>query len=177
MFAPFWMDKQLHYRLVPAISRISEQRPSTSVRSAGPANIQGIGEVEISVQRPLYGARKITLKQAYYSSGFPTSLVSLKAANKAGILWDQTISALVQNGQIWGEIQDLFEQYVLEYNPIDQKEVALVSGKYTKSTEPKPAEIVHLQTIHWRFAHAGIETLKNIPISTQGINISNTTDT
>jgi hypothetical protein len=49
--------------------------------------MRGIGDVDIQVQHPA-GSRTITLKEVSYNPDFPANLVSLRIANKAGILWD-----------------------------------------------------------------------------------------
>jgi hypothetical protein len=64
----------------------------------GLVEVMGIGDVDITVQHP-NGPRIVTLLNTFYVPTFPANLVSLRQANKADIMWDQTTERLVQNTQ------------------------------------------------------------------------------
>jgi hypothetical protein len=105
-------------------------------------------------------------------------MVSCHKIFQSGIIWDQANSRLTQNSMFWAKIQLISDLYIVEYNPTTTQEAALLSqrftpkpGQFNKSTEPKPAERVTLQTIHQRFAHPGLATTKRIADSTTGLEV------
>jgi len=59
----------------------------------------------------------------------------------------------------------------VEYNPYTTQPTAYSAGRYTKSIEEPPAQEVTIQTLHRRFAHAGITAIQQIPKATQGIQL------
>jgi hypothetical protein len=154
--------------------------PHTILAGGGNVQMLGYGDIDIVVQHP-EGERKVTLKKVSYNPDFPGNLVSLKKANQSNILWDQTRNQLVQGNRTWCTIQEIDDHYVVEYRPVPGQKTALFTdksvgksaskyaGKYAKSTLPPPPKPTSLVILHRRFAHAGIEAIKQLPKATQGI--------
>ena len=173
LYNSFILDSGSNQHICHDKSRFKNYRPSHHSIMAGGGNVEmlGYGEVDIVVQHPTEGDRKVTLKNVSYGPNFTGNIVSLRLANKAGIYWDQTTDRLVQGTQTWCTIRQIEEHYVVEYNPL-QGYTTAYSGQYTKTSAENTQGSVPLDIIHRRFAHIGIETIKHLPQATQDIQIN-----
>lgn len=57
--------------------------------------------------------------------------------------------------------------------PTSQPSFQSNPGQFIKSTAPKPPQLTTIQTLHKRFAHAGLNTIEQIPTHTLGVTLSN----
>jgi hypothetical protein len=133
--------------------------------------IEGWGDVNIEVQGQDNTYRTITLKSIAYIPSFTANIVSLKKVNKAGVYWDQVNNRLVQNGLTFCKVICRYSHFILELKELTSQESAFAAQRFTKSTDPKPTQTATLQTLHQRFGHAGIETIRNVPRAVLGIDI------
>jgi hypothetical protein len=185
LYSSFILDSGSSTHVCNDISRFKNLRTEQHSVLCGGGNVmmRGIGDVDIQVQHPA-GSRTITLREVSYNPDFPANLVSLRIANKAGILWDQTTDRLVQGTETWGLVQAIGDHYVVEYNKPNTALMATKSinsikstkptnsGQFIKSTTAKPAEKATMQTWHRRFAHAGRTAISHLPNATQDVAIS-----
>jgi hypothetical protein len=180
LYNSFILDSGATTHICHTRSRFRNFTPASEllVTAGLPSTIEGYGDVDIQVLGQNNKTRKVTLLNTAYIPDCPTNMVSCHKIFQSGIIWDQANSRLTQNGTFWAKIQLINNLYVVEYNPTTPQEAALLSqrftpkpGQFNKSTEPKPAERVTLQTIHQRFAHPGLATTKRIADSTTGLEV------
>jgi hypothetical protein len=137
----------------------------------GSVQIEGWGDVNIQVQGDANTSRLVTLKNTAYIPSFTANIVSLKRVNIAGIYWDQLNNRLVQGGNTFCQVICQNNHFVLELKKLSSDESAFIAHRYTKSTAPKPDQVTDIQTLHRRFAHAGIETIRHVPSTVLGIDL------
>ena len=173
LYNSFILDSGATNHICHTKDRFTNYRPNTStlIAGAGPMTVYGYGDVEIMVQGT-HGPRKVTLKDTSYIPDFQANIVSMKRIRRAGIHWDQLTNQLVQGDKTFCTVIERDDLWVLEENPVSAQEAAFLAQKYTKTTAPKPDQQVTLETLHRRFAHAGIEAIRRLPESTHGINIT-----
>lgn len=100
---------------------------SEQLHTAGsPLEIQGYGDVDITVQG-VSKARKITLLNTAYIPACTTNLVSSFRFLKGGVTWDQLNSRLMQGPNIWCMLTQLHNLSVVAYEPTPANQHALLS--------------------------------------------------
>ena len=151
------------------------------ITASAPLQIQGYGDVDITIQTST-GSKKVTLLNTAYIPNCTINMVSSHRLIKAGVYWDQAMNKLIQHGAVWGYLTLRNNLYVVEYNQPTSQQVAFISKnfkapppphQFRKSTSPKPIQEVSTYTLHRRFAHAGATAIKHIPEALHGIKLSN----
>ena len=94
--------------------------------------IEGFGSVDIVVQTPA-GPKVIELQNTALVPSFHTSVVSLKRIVAKRVYWDMENDRLTQAGKTFCTVQTRHDQWVLEYNPMNDRSVFAV-----RSAQPLP---------------------------------------
>ncbi|RKF53102.1 hypothetical protein GcC1_224036, partial [Golovinomyces cichoracearum] len=81
--------------------------------------INGYGTVIIRLESKEYqNGRLLTLKNVAFVPSLHTNVTSLRLLNAVHVHWDTELSILKFNGRHFANTQMMFNQWVLEYNPI-----------------------------------------------------------
>ena len=79
-------------------------------------HVEGYGTVQINLTRPL-GKVNIKLAQVAFIPTFQTNTVSYHHLLKKDIHWDTQQGILTLGGKLWCQLIDMYEQFVVEYQP------------------------------------------------------------
>lgn len=174
LYDSFILDSGATTHICHTRNRFNNFQPTSEqlITAGAPLEIQGYGDVTITVQRD-NTSMQVTLRNCAYIPECSINIVSCHKVFQAGISWDHQNNRLAQKDQTWCELTQINHLYVVEHNQLTTQEAAFVSNKFIKSTQPKPAQQVSIQTLHRRFAHAGLKATDEIPNSTQGIQLAN----
>jgi hypothetical protein len=103
--------------------------------------IEGWGSIRIVVKTPtLLKYRTLDLHDVAYIPSFNTNIVALHRLMKQNVHWD-TKKELVQNDEIFCYTPFLFEQFVLEYTPLQGQDEYLVTSKTEPTDSPSMPSI------------------------------------
>ncbi|KAI0994003.1 hypothetical protein K3495_g14180, partial [Podosphaera aphanis] len=170
------------------ISKFNDYRPIKDNEEflwAGDSQIQinGYGTIIIHLKSIKYTAgRPLTLKNVAFVPSLHTNVTSLRLLNAAGVHWDTELSILKFNGRHYADTPMMFNQWVLEYNPISPKEcVYTTTTTITKQIDSQHHTKLHgnssrsprVQTRsfddwHIRMGHLYPEALLKLPLVTKG---------
>jgi hypothetical protein len=174
LYNSFILDSGATTHICHTRSRFFDFKPAQDqlITAGSPLLIHGYGNVNITVQSPK-GPKQVILLNTAYIPDCSTNMVSCHKVLKAGVTWDQLNHRLVQNNKTFCTLTQVNHLSVVEFNQTTSHQAALISKRFTKSTQPKPAQEVSIQTLHRRFAHAGLEAIAKLPSHSAGIRLSN----
>jgi hypothetical protein len=119
------------------------------------------------------GIHKIALTNTAFVPSFHTSLISLRRAMQRGFDWHIRSGTISHNGILICKVFDKFDQWVVEYNPIDKSNLVIVSKTFaTVKKSSKPLTSAATKDIwHRRLAHVSMEAVEHISDSLTGAKI------
>ena len=177
LYNSFILDSGATTHICHTRNRFHNFKPTSEqlITAGTPLEIQGYGDVTITVQRE-NGPIQVVLRDTAYIPQCTINMVSCYKVFRAGVIWDHQNNRLTQKNYTWCTLTQINHLYVVEHNPTTSQQGAFLSKKFIKSTKPKPDQEVSIQMLHRRFAHAGLTATNQIPASTQGIKLSNPGD-
>ena len=119
------------------------------------------------------GIHKIALTNTAFVPSFHTSLISLRRAMQKGFDWHIRSGTITHNGVLICKVFDKFDQWVVEYNPIDKSNFMIVSKTFaTVKKSSKPLTSAATKDIwHRRLGHVSMEAVEHISDSLTGAKI------
>ena len=126
----------------------------------GQVQVQGFGTVRINIDRPS-GKLNIKLAQVAFIPNFQTNTVSFRRLKTKGIEWDTENNNLTQGGKIWCKVQDKYDQFVIEFQP--------VAAFPADSRAPRSPLKGTIERWHQRMGHLHEEAIKKLPQSVNGV--------
>ncbi|OXV05357.1 hypothetical protein Egran_06874, partial [Elaphomyces granulatus] len=119
------------------------------------------------------GIHKVALTRTAFVPSFHTSLISLRRAMQKGFDWHIRSGTISHNGIIICKVFDKFDQWVVEYNPIEKSDFIVVSKAFaTVKKSSKPLTSAATKDIwHRRLGHVSMEAVEHIPDSLTGAKI------
>jgi hypothetical protein len=127
--------------------------------------IERFGSVDIIVQTPA-GPKLIELQNTALVPSFHTSVVSLKRIVAKKVYWDMENDRLTQAGKTFYTVQTRHDQWVLEYNPVNDHSVFAV-----RSAQPLPVMKASPLTWHLRLGHPNTDIIDHLPQSVIGAKV------
>ncbi|KAG6999890.1 Retrovirus-related Pol polyprotein from transposon TNT [Fusarium oxysporum f. sp. conglutinans] len=121
----------------------------------------------------LTGTRALLLEDVAYCPRLLTTLVSLRQLRRKGLYWDNRHDPTTLR---WLDltlacpIQDIYGQYVIEYQPVAITPAALTAHKFNSYTKRAP---LTGEAIRWhsRLGHPGPQALEHLVSASQGVRI------
>jgi Pol polyprotein len=136
--------------------------------------IQGYGSVDIRIQdQSQQEYRILCLQDVALCQGMACNLVSLRQLKKRGIWWDNRpgFNCLRRaNNSTLCTLVDRFDQFVIEYIPIDRSNASFISHRFNSWTQRKPM-IGDAILWHRRFGHPGPGALEHVVNCSQGVRL------
>jgi hypothetical protein len=134
--------------------------------------ILGYGDIDIEVKTP-HQKQLLHLKDVAFCKDFASNLVSLRLLRRQGYWWDTRRDYLRKaDGGIAAIVEDLYDQYVLEYLPPNFSKVAFFTRRnnFNSYTERRPL-LSEPMKWHLRLGHAGPEALEHLVNYSRGARI------
>ena len=136
--------------------------------------VEGYGTVDIKLGSKASTTNNILrLQRVAYCPNFAANLVSYRQLEKAGMYWDPLNRYLRDNmGVVLGKVQDIHDQYVLEYlpEPMTQAVFFVRRNKFNSWTE-RTIQSADAHRWHLRLGHPGPATLEHLPEFSTGVRI------
>jgi hypothetical protein len=139
--------------------------------------ILGYGEVYIKVKPPHSKPRILRLQDVAYCENFACNLVSLRVLQSQGYWWNTRQGHLYNaNGEVAAVVEDLHNQYVLEYLPLNTPNAALIArrNEFNSYTKRRPL-LSEPMKWHLRLGHPGPEALERLVNYSHGARIKGRT--
>ncbi len=142
--------------------------------------IEGYGTYRVTVQTEGYpDGRIVTFSNVAYVPTFGTSVISLRLLNQHSVYWVNRLNCLVygEHEVHFAATPMQFHQWVLEYNPVTQEQLASYHATTLKahsSRHPRPINNATLDQWHEIMGHLYPEALLKMREYCQGVSISTT---
>ena len=161
-------------------SRFKDFRPTpantTVLTGGGNCPIEGYGTVEVTVQTDEGQCSTLELRDTAYCPGFQCNIASMRRFATSNTFFDQKRMVLAWNGTIIARIQDLYDQYVLEWRTPETVPqsihhafaTATEPRHYATSRDPRPDKKGTLMDWHERLGHPGQNALTHLVQATTG---------
>lgn len=146
--------------------------------------IQGYGVIQLVLRSPKYpNGRVLTLKNVAYVPTLHTTVVSLRLLIKAGIHWDTKRSILTYEGRHFGDTPMKFDQWVLQYTPVEttRHQSFIIHGDKDSLSTKSKNNLIHSNSSraprvqkgtydewHIRMGHLYHDALLKLPQVTKG---------
>ena len=138
--------------------------------------ILGYGEVEIKVKK-LNQFNILRLLNVAYCKDFACNIVSLRRLREQGLWWDNRpgsncLRKANPSETIVAELEDRFDQFVLEYIPINVTDAAFITRRnnFNSMTERRPSK-ADATRWHLRLGHPGPQALEHLVNCATGVKI------
>ncbi|KAL2137577.1 hypothetical protein VTI28DRAFT_8991 [Corynascus sepedonium] len=177
------LDSGATIHICNQISRFNDFRTAIEDRylwaGNGRLRIRGYGSVDISMSTPFNGKQLLRLENVAYIPNFATNVASLRRLREQGFQWDtrpQTTLLRGPDGNIFGIVEDRYDQFVLEYVSEDTDRAAFFvrRNKFNSWTKRLPRK-AEAHCWHLRLGHPGPGALEHLVNSTQGVRIKGIT--
>ena len=148
------------------------------------ATIQGYGTVDVFLNDPgTKGSRIMRLNDVAFCPIFAANLVSFHLLEKRGLYWDtrpqHQCLRITANHNVLALIERHFDQYVLEYNPLNALEgsspATFALRTRRRSHQPRPHQKALGERWHLRLGHPGPQALEHLVNHSSGVRIKGPT--
>ena len=146
--------------------------------------IQGYGTVDVFLKDPrTKGSRIMRLNDVAFYPKFAANLVSFHLLEKRGLYWDtrpqHQCLRITANHNVLALIERHYDQYVLEYNPINALEgsspATFALRTRRRSHQPRPHQKALGERWHLRLGHPGPQALEHLVNHSSGVRIKGPT--
>lgn len=145
--------------------------------TAGSSDVRiiGFGTIDLQVTKPNGSPGRLRLRNAAYCTEFNTNLVSFKLLRENGIYWDTIKNQLIRkDGTILCQIQLLYGQFVLQYEPITKQNRHMAFNTQLRrhtSRDPRPDAVGDGVLWHARMGHPGPLALQKLGANSLGVRL------
>lgn len=141
-------------------NRFIDFHPSTAdFVYAGPTeiDIEGWGKISITISHSNGTSQQITLTDVAYIPSVHTNLISLRRLEEKGVVWtpEDRMLWFKDSRQELAIIQDIYDQYVVELNPIHNSNSNTIAVNHV--------DRVPVTLLHQRYGHLSLQALHHIP--------------